>query len=179
MLEELQRRNYSDETIRSYMHAVEDFARRFNCPPDRLGPQHIRQYQAELFQKRSICLPRLTACARQEHESRLVTTQFLLHVAVERIEIYVFRSQAMGAMFAIHPSPSLRLADANPIRRPIAGTTESARVHQGLQQERPVAIAEFPIPGKLTCALAQNFAGQSSHMNPRRQQEATVVHHQL
>jgi integrase/recombinase XerD len=45
MLEELQRRNYSDETIRSYRHAVEDFARRCNCPPDRLGPQHIRQYQ--------------------------------------------------------------------------------------------------------------------------------------
>jgi len=36
------------------MHAVEDFARRFNCPPDRLGPQHIRQYQAELFQKRKL-----------------------------------------------------------------------------------------------------------------------------
>src|SRR5437763_4909350 len=54
MLEELQRRNYSHETIRSYMHAVEDFARRFKCPPDRLGPQHIRQYQAELFQKRKL-----------------------------------------------------------------------------------------------------------------------------
>ena len=54
MLEELQRRNYSDETIRNYLHAVEDFARRFNCPPDRLGPQHIRQYQAELFQKRKL-----------------------------------------------------------------------------------------------------------------------------
>lgn len=54
LLEELQRRNYSHETIRSYVHAVEDFARRFNCPPDRLGPQHIRQYQAELFQKRKL-----------------------------------------------------------------------------------------------------------------------------
>jgi hypothetical protein len=27
MLEELQRRNYSDETMRSYIHTVEDFAR--------------------------------------------------------------------------------------------------------------------------------------------------------
>ena len=54
MLEELQRRNYSENTIRCYIRTVEDFARRFNCPPDRLGPQHIRQYQAELFQKRKL-----------------------------------------------------------------------------------------------------------------------------
>ena len=54
MLEELQRLNYSEETIRSYIHAVEDFSRRFNCSPDRLGPRHIREYQAELFQKRKL-----------------------------------------------------------------------------------------------------------------------------
>src|SRR5437879_12875804 len=54
MLEELQRLNYSKETIRSYIHAVEDFSRRFNCPPDRLGPRHIREYQAELFHKRKL-----------------------------------------------------------------------------------------------------------------------------
>jgi integrase/recombinase XerD len=54
MLEELQRLNYSDETIRSYIHTVEDFARRFNYPPDRLGPRHIREYQAELFRKRKL-----------------------------------------------------------------------------------------------------------------------------
>src|ERR1700739_4331649 len=49
MLEELQRLNYSEETIRSYIHTVQDFSRRFNCSPDRLGPRHIREYQAELF----------------------------------------------------------------------------------------------------------------------------------
>ena len=54
MLEELQRRNYSENTTRSYIHTVEDFAQRFNLPPDRLGPQHIREYQAELFQKRKL-----------------------------------------------------------------------------------------------------------------------------
>jgi integrase/recombinase XerD len=54
MLEELQRRNYSEDTIRSYIYTVEDFARRFNCSPDRLGPRHIREYQAELFQKRKL-----------------------------------------------------------------------------------------------------------------------------
>jgi integrase/recombinase XerD len=54
MLEELQRRNYSQHTTRYYIRTVEDFARRFNLPPDRLGPRHIREYQAELFQKQKV-----------------------------------------------------------------------------------------------------------------------------
>jgi site-specific recombinase XerD len=54
MLEELQRLNYAETTIRHYIRTVEDFARRFNCPPDRLGPRHIREFQAELFQKRKL-----------------------------------------------------------------------------------------------------------------------------
>ena len=51
MLEELQRRNYSENTIRHYVRTVEDFARHFHCSPDRLGSRHIREYQAELLQK--------------------------------------------------------------------------------------------------------------------------------
>jgi site-specific recombinase XerD len=54
MLEELQRRNYAQTTIHSYICTVEDFARYFNCPPDRLGPRHIREYQAMLFHKRKL-----------------------------------------------------------------------------------------------------------------------------
>ena len=61
-LEELQRRNYSAETIRSYIRSVEDFARHFNCPPDRLGPRHIREYQAELFQKRKLSPGSVRVC---------------------------------------------------------------------------------------------------------------------
>jgi integrase/recombinase XerD len=49
-----QRRNYSKHTTRYYIRTVEDFARRFNRPPDRLGLRHIREYQAELFQKRKL-----------------------------------------------------------------------------------------------------------------------------
>ncbi len=54
MLEDLQRRNYAETTINSYLRTVEEFSRRFNCSPDRLGPRHIREYQAELFQKRKL-----------------------------------------------------------------------------------------------------------------------------
>lgn len=54
MLEELQRRHYSEGTTRYYIRHVERFARHFNCSPDRLGPQHIREYQAYLFTKRKM-----------------------------------------------------------------------------------------------------------------------------
>jgi integrase/recombinase XerD len=52
MLEELQRRNYAENTTRCYIRTVEDFAKRFKRSPDRLGPEHIREYQAELFKKK-------------------------------------------------------------------------------------------------------------------------------
>ena len=55
MLDELQRRNYSPNTIRTYIHAIEDFARYFGRSPYRLGPEHIRQYQVHLFRERKLC----------------------------------------------------------------------------------------------------------------------------
>lgn len=54
MLEELERRNYSPNTIRFYIRAVADFALHFRRPPDQLGPEHIRRYQAYLFRKRKL-----------------------------------------------------------------------------------------------------------------------------
>jgi len=54
MLEELQRRHYSEGTIGYYIRKVEAFAQYFHCPPNRLGPQHIREYQAYLFTKRKL-----------------------------------------------------------------------------------------------------------------------------
>ena len=54
MLEELERRNYTASTIRVYLRAVEEYAGYFNTPPDRLGPKHIREYQAHLFRDRKL-----------------------------------------------------------------------------------------------------------------------------
>src|SRR5271168_1501073 len=49
MLEELERRNYAPGTIRAYIRTVEHFARHFRCSPDKLGLEHIRQYQAAML----------------------------------------------------------------------------------------------------------------------------------
>src|ERR1700757_3258148 len=49
MLEELQRRHYSEATTQRYIRLIERFAQHFHRSPDRLGPQHIREYQAQLF----------------------------------------------------------------------------------------------------------------------------------
>ena len=54
MLEELQRRNMSKITTRIYLRAVEEFAQYFRTPPDRLGLDHVRQYQAHLFTDRKL-----------------------------------------------------------------------------------------------------------------------------
>ena len=60
MLEELQRRNYAQTTIRSYIRIMEDFSRRFQRAPNRLGPKHIREYQSELFTKRKFAASTVT-----------------------------------------------------------------------------------------------------------------------
>ena len=42
MLEELQRRNYSQTTVKGYLKIVETFAKYFHRAPDQLGPEQIR-----------------------------------------------------------------------------------------------------------------------------------------
>jgi integrase/recombinase XerD len=54
MLDELERRNYSKNTRRVYLHAVAELARHFHRSPDRLGLDHIREYQAYLFRERKL-----------------------------------------------------------------------------------------------------------------------------
>src|SRR5215471_74213 len=54
MLEELQRLDYSYRTANTYIRIVRDFAAYFHQPPDKLGPEHIRQYQAYLFQSKKL-----------------------------------------------------------------------------------------------------------------------------
>jgi len=54
MLEELQRRNYSQTTVNSYLKIVESFAKHFGRSPDQLGPEQIRTYQVYLLNERKL-----------------------------------------------------------------------------------------------------------------------------
>ena len=42
MLEELQRRNYSESTTRCYIRIVRELAKHLDASPDQLGPEQIR-----------------------------------------------------------------------------------------------------------------------------------------
>ena len=52
LLEELQRRNYSERTARIYVRTAKELAEYFGCSPAKLGPEQIRQYQVHLAQEK-------------------------------------------------------------------------------------------------------------------------------
>ena len=66
MLEELQRRNYAKSTVKTYLRIIQEFASHFHQRPDKLGPQHLREYQAYLFQEK-----KLDAGTVQQHVAAL------------------------------------------------------------------------------------------------------------
>jgi integrase/recombinase XerD len=65
MIEELRLRNYSPNTITIYIRCVAQFAQHFRLSPDRLGPEHIRQFQLFLVQEKEVswALFNQTVCA--------------------------------------------------------------------------------------------------------------------
>jgi hypothetical protein len=65
MLEELRLRNYASNTIKIYIRCVANFAQYFRVSPDRLGQEHIRQYQLLLVQRKKVswALFNQTVCA--------------------------------------------------------------------------------------------------------------------
>jgi len=54
MIEELQRRNYSQATIESYIFSVKDFAEHFHKSPALLGAEEVRQYQLHLMNEKKL-----------------------------------------------------------------------------------------------------------------------------
>jgi len=57
MMEELRLRNSSEETIRSYISAVERFARHYHASPDRMNAEQVRSYLLYLLEERKLSWP--------------------------------------------------------------------------------------------------------------------------
>ena len=56
MLEDLQIRNYSPNTIAAYIRRVAEFAKHFGKSPELLGQEEIREYQLYLIKDKTVSL---------------------------------------------------------------------------------------------------------------------------
>ncbi len=56
MIDNMVLRNFTPQTVRSYVQCVARFARHFNCSPEHLGPEHVRAFLLHLVQERRASL---------------------------------------------------------------------------------------------------------------------------
>ena len=99
-------------------------------------------------------------------------------VAPERVEPDVFPGQRVGTM-DVEFAATLGLSDVGPVGGAVAGTGEAVGLHEGLQQERSVAVASLPVVGQPAAAASQHRGSEIAHLHPGQDQEAGVVHDQL
>jgi integrase/recombinase XerD len=65
MVEDMQLRNFSAQTMRASLHGVAALAQHFHTSPEHLGPEHVRTYQLFLVQDQQRAWPTVvqTVCA--------------------------------------------------------------------------------------------------------------------
>lgn len=117
MLEELQRRNYSQGTIRSYIFAVKQFAEYFGKSPEKLGAEEIRRYQLYLLNEKKY--------APGTVEIRISALRFLYKKTLKRRDLafddLVYPKRPLKLPVVLSPQEVTRLIEAtpNPMHRTI------------------------------------------------------------
>ena len=109
MREELQRRNYSQQTTKAYLRTVGEFAKYFHRSPDELGPEHIREFQAHLFSARKLSgnsVAQRTAALRFLFVKTLQRTYMLDHIPFPKVPLRL--------PTVLSPEEVTRLIDAAP-----------------------------------------------------------------
>ena len=90
VLEELQRRNYSQKTTKIYIRTIWEFAKHFNRSPDELGPEQIRQFQAHLFSEEKLAartVAQRTAALRFLFVKTLKRPYMLEHIPFPKVPL--------------------------------------------------------------------------------------------
>ncbi len=123
MLEDLQIRNYSKQTMRQYLRCVSDFARHFATPPDRLGPEHIRTYQLYLVQQKKVAWSTFnqTVCAlRFFYRTTLGVSWMIANIPYPR------RQHTLPAVLSRAEVAAVLKAPRNPKHRAMLATLYAA-----------------------------------------------------
>lgn len=117
MLEELQRRNYSQATTRSYILAVKQFAEYFGRSPEKLGAEEIRRYQLHLLNERKVSAGTV--------KIRMSALRFLYKKTLKRRDLafddLVYPKRPKKLPVVLSPEEVARLIEAtrNPMHRTI------------------------------------------------------------
>ena len=119
MLDELERRNYSQTTRRAYLLGVEQFAKHFHRSPDKLGLNHVRDYQVHLFRVRKLTPATVTV--------RLAALRFFFVAVLKRrwtVEETPYPKQPQKLPTVLSQDEVARLIDAalTPVHRVVLMT---------------------------------------------------------
>jgi integrase len=168
VLDELQRRNYSSETTRGYIHAIKQFAEFFGKSPEQLGAEEIRQFQLHLLKERKL--------APGTVEGRMSALRFLYKKTLKRRDIayddLIFPKTPRKLPVVLSPEEITRMIEAAPslmhrtilmvlygtgIRRTEASLLkvndiDSERMVIHVQQGKGSRDREVPMTPKLLCS---------------------------
>lgn len=178
MLEDMQQRNFSTETQRSYIHYIAQFAKHFNISPDQLAPEAIREYQLFLANDRKMSAQSIncfTSAARFLYQTTLDMPWSRAHfvrshvpetlpVVLSSTEVALFFA-AIGilkhrAVLMTCYGAGLRIAEAVSLK---VADIDSSRMVIRVQQGKGAKDRYVNLPQRLLTVLRQYCRRQKPH----------------